>query len=99
MDQLAKREHGKTVLTANGVLTYYTADAVRAQVTISKEAGSPDGTITIHTKPSKTGAATLVSTYATPSATKTFTGEAQNVLTVTLATHTTGSVGVEVVTW
>lgn len=93
----SKKVWEKQTMSADGTLMFRTYDMTVAQVTITVEDGSPDGSVTIYTRPSEAGGRVAVVAAYVPAGTKTWTGEAQNVLEVVLSGHSTGVIGVEVV--
>lgn len=97
--QRTRRQYERQTLSGNTSYQILTDDATHAQVTIAAGSGTPDGTVTIATKPSADGAAVTVATYSAPFTAKTFTGEPQAILVVTRSGATTGTVTVEVTTW
>lgn len=93
--EVKRRVWEKQTMTANGTLTFNMSDAAVAQFTFSVASGSPDGTVTVYGRQATGGEPSLIATVGVISGTTTYICDAMGVMEVRLASHTTGSIGVE----
>lgn len=99
LDARVRQTFARVTTTTNQTFTYYTADADVAHVTLTADAGTPDGTVTIYSRQTAGGSRTTLFTAGNPrSGTVTYAGPCQGTLEVVFTSMTTGTVGLEVMT-
>lgn len=94
-----KRVFPRVTTTTSQTFTYYTADGNVADVTLTADVATPNGTFTIYSRQREGYARTLLYTAANPTTgTVTYSGPCQGVLEVQFTSLSTGTVGLEVLT-